>query len=201
MACDAADEPASVKVRVADAVAVLVPGAYCTTTVQELPGAITKPDTHVPPVMEKVPPVVPTFAITGAAVRVTGPAEVPVAVLLTVTVPDLVVVLGVVVVNAGVGPLNARVPSSVVKTTALAVPVGVTTCTFRLPAVAVAVTDKVALTLVALTTVNELTVTPVPVTVTAVAPVRLVPVKTTGTLVVVVPRDAEAGAIEVRDGP
>jgi hypothetical protein len=62
------------------------------------------------------------------------------------------------------------------------------------------VTDKVAFTLVALATVNELTVTPVPVTVTAVAPVRLVPVRTTGTLVVVVPRDAEAGAMEVSVG-
>jgi hypothetical protein len=114
-------------VRVAEAVAVLVPGAYCTITVQEPPGAITKPDTQVPPVIEKVPPVVPTFAIDGAAVRVTEPADVPVAVLFTVTVPDLVVRLGVAVVSAGVGPVNTSVPSSVVKATGLVVPLGVTT--------------------------------------------------------------------------
>jgi hypothetical protein len=53
---------------------------------------------------------------------------------------------------------------------------------------------------VALATVNELTVTPVPLTVTAVAPVRRVPVKTTGTLLVVVAKVAEAGVMEVRLG-
>src|SRR5579871_5474436 len=112
--------------------------------VQEPPGEMTKPDTQVPPVMEKVPPVVPTFAIDGEAVRVTEPAEVPVEVLLTVMVPVLVVVSGVVVVSAGAGPLNATVPSRVVKATGLVVPIGVTTCTFRLPAMAVGATDKVA---------------------------------------------------------
>src|SRR3954468_21824856 len=103
--------------------------------VQEPPAGITKPDTQVPPATrENVPPVVPTFAIEGAVVRFTGPAPVPVAVLLTVMVPVLVDVSGVVVVSAGVGPLKATVPSSVVKPTGLVVPIGVTTVTFLVPA-------------------------------------------------------------------
>lgn len=193
--------PVSVTVTLAVAVAVLVPGAYCTTIVHALPGAITKPDTQVPPVMEKVPPVVPSLVIEGAVVRVMKPADVPVAVLLTVIVPVLVVVSGVVVVSAGVGPLNATVPSNVVKATGLVVLFGVTTCTFRLPAIAVGAIIRVAFTVVELATVNVLTVTPDPVTVTAVAPVRLVPVRTTGTLVATAPPpEAEAGETEVRVG-
>lgn len=78
---------------------------------------------------------------------------------------------------------------------------GVVTVTFRLPNVAVAVTEKVALMVVAFTTVKELTVTPVLATVTAVAPVRLVPVRTTATFSVAKPRVAEGGAIEVKAGP
>jgi hypothetical protein len=189
-------------VTLAVAVAVLVPGAYCTTMVQELPGLITKPDTQVPPaMMEKVPPVVPTLVMDGAVFNVMGPAPVPVAVLLTVMVPVLVVVSGVVVVSAGTGPLKATVPTRVVKPTGLVVPIGVTTATFLVPATAVGAIDRVAFTVVAFTTVNVLTVTPVPVTVTAVAPVRPFPVRTTGTLLVVVPIDVEAGAIEVSVGP
>lgn len=188
-------------VTLAVAVAVLVPGAYCTVMVQELPGAITRPDTHVPPIIVKAPPVVPTLAIDGAVVSATLPADVPVAVLLTVIVPVLVVVFGVVVVSAGAGPLNATVPSKVVNPSTLVVPLGVTTATFLVPGVAVGATDSVALMVLEFTTVNALTVTPVPVTVTAVAPARLVPVRTTGTLVVVIPRDADAGVMAVSVGP
>src|SRR4051794_40884328 len=147
--------------------------------VQEPPAGITKPDTQVPPATrENVPPVVPTFAIDGAVVRLTGPAPVPAAVLLTVMVPVLVAVLGVVVVSAGVGPANATVPSMVVKPTAWVVPIGVTTVPFLVPCVAVGATARVALMVVAFTTVNVLTVTPVPATVTAVAPVNPFPDRT-----------------------
>jgi hypothetical protein len=96
------------------AVAVLPPGAYCTLIVQDVAvgaGLITNPDTQVPPaMMENVPPAVPTFVIAGAAVSVMGPAVAPVAELETVIVPVLVVVSGVAVVNAGVGPANTAVP-------------------------------------------------------------------------------------------
>jgi hypothetical protein len=99
------------------------------------------------------------------------------------------------------GVMEARDgPARVVKPTGPAVPFGVTTLTFWTPRIAVGASDKVALTVVAFTTENDVTVTPVPVTVTAVAPVRLVPVRTTGTLLVVVAKVAEAGAMEVNVG-
>src|SRR5580704_1005909 len=75
-----------------------------------VPTPRTVPDAQVPPVMEKVPPAVPTLAIVGDAVSLTGPALAPVAVLVTVMVPVLVVVLAVVVVNTGAGALKATVP-------------------------------------------------------------------------------------------
>ena len=86
----------------------VVGGAYCTITVQFAPGLRTVPDAQVPPVTVKAP--VPDARLTaGAAVKVSGPAFGPVAVLLTVTVPVFVVPLAVVVVKAGVGPANTAI--------------------------------------------------------------------------------------------
>ena len=76
-------------------------------TVQLPPGRITTPLAQVPPVSVK-PAGAPAFN-AGAAVNVNGPAVAPVAVLFTVTVPLFVVVLAVVVVNAGVGAVIAIV--------------------------------------------------------------------------------------------
>jgi hypothetical protein len=81
------------------------------------PGLMTVPDAHEPPVIEKAPgPAV--FVIVGVAFRVSGPAFAPVAVLLTVMVPVLVVVFAGEVVNAGTGALNAAVPTVVVPVSA-----------------------------------------------------------------------------------
>jgi hypothetical protein len=56
------------------AVAVAVPlGTYRTLTVQLPPALITNPDVQLPPVIENVPPAVPTLLIVGAAVNVIGP--------------------------------------------------------------------------------------------------------------------------------
>jgi len=107
----------------------VVNGVYVTMIVQLPPGAITVPLAQVPPaVIENVPVPAPVLAPSvGAAVSVTGPALVPVAVLLTVIVPGLAVVLPGVVVSAGVGALKATVPLSTVKVTpvVLAVPFAV----------------------------------------------------------------------------
>lgn len=78
--------------------------------------AITAPFVHVPPVMLKVPgPVVVPRA--GFAVSVIGPAFVPVAVLVTVMVPECVLVepftrVGVISEKLSVPPvtLKATVP-------------------------------------------------------------------------------------------
>src|SRR5580704_15117917 len=130
------------------AVDVAVPdGTYRTRIVQldVATGLMTKPDTQVPPVIEKVPmPAV--LVIVGAAVRVSGPAFAPVAVLVTVMVPFFVVVLAVPVVNAGVGPANAAVAPKTVNVTALEVPLGVVTVTLWAPSPAVRATVKVAVT-------------------------------------------------------
>lgn len=114
-------------VRVICAVDVPVPdGTYCTITVQLPPALTTRPDTQVPPVIEKVPaPAV--FVMVGAAVKLSGPAFDPVAVLLTVMVPLLVVVLDGVVVSTGAGPANATVAPVTRNVTALVVPSGVAT--------------------------------------------------------------------------
>ena len=85
-----------------------------------------------------------------------------------------------------------------VKVTALLVPPGAVTVTFRAVPAAVAVIAKVALTWVSPTTVRPLTVTPPPGTVIAVVPVRPLPKRLTATEV---PRTAEAGEIDVRTGP
>ena len=96
------------------AVAVEVPGAYCTLIVQLPPGATTEPLAQVPPVIVKVPPAGPTLTIAGVAVRISSPA----ALLLTVMMPVFVDVLAAAVVNAGLGapmvtPASASVPFSV----------------------------------------------------------------------------------------
>jgi hypothetical protein len=112
--CVVAVDPVSVMVTCA--VELAVPdGIYCTFIVQPgVPGLMTKPDTQVPPVIEKVPrPAV--LVIVGTAVRVSGP---PVEV--TVMVPIFVFnnKLVVLVVSAGAGPVNAGVPTSVVPVSA-----------------------------------------------------------------------------------
>jgi hypothetical protein len=122
----AAARPVPVTVTFAVAVVVPdVPGAYCTVIVQLLAGLTTAPNTQVPPVIEKVPPAVPTFVTVGAAVSVSGP--VAAAALLTVMVPLWVVVVPV--TSDGVGPAKATVAPLTVNVTALLAPVGVATVT------------------------------------------------------------------------
>ncbi len=179
------------------AVAVDVPGAYRTKIVQLAPGATTLPDTQVPPTgIEKVPPALPTFVIVGAAVRVSGPAVAPVAVLVTVMVPFLVLVPPV--FKAGVGPVNVAVaPNTVKGSELLAEAAAVVTVTFLAESPAFLAIVKVAVTVVSFTTVILLTVTLPPGTVIAVAPVRWLPLRVTGTLV---PRTPVLGVIEVSTG-
>jgi hypothetical protein len=174
-------------------------GMYCTRIVQLPPGLTTAPFTQVPPGwIEKVPAPVPlTLVNEGAAVSVSGPAVVPVAVLLTVMVPAFALVPPPFM--AGVGPENKTVAPDTVNVTVLLVPLGVVvTLTVLVPSAAPAVIVKFAVTELSFTTVTPLTVTPAPDTVTAVAPVKPVPVRVTGTTV---PRAPEVGAIEVRAGP
>jgi hypothetical protein len=179
-------------------VAVDVPGAYRTKIVQLAPGATTLPDTQVPPAgIEKVPPAVPTLVIVGAAVSVSGPAVAPVAVLVTVMVPFLVLVPPV--FKAGVGPVNVAVAPNTVKVSGLlgetAAVVTVTLLAGESAAPLAIV--NVAVTVVSFTTVMPLTVTLLPDTVTAVVPVRWLPLRVTGTLV---PRTPVLGVIEVSAG-
>jgi hypothetical protein len=183
------------------AVAVDVPGAYCTVIVQLPPGLRTVVELQVPPAMiEKVPPAVPTFAIDGAAVKVNGPAFAPVAVLLTVMVPVLVVVLAVVVVNAGLGPEKVTVAPVTLNATALLAPVGVETVTLRGPCAAPFVIVQFAVRLVAVLGAGPVIVqvTPVPDTFTVVATVRLVPPRVTGTMAPLAPL---VGRIELSPAP
>jgi hypothetical protein len=88
LVCVAAVRPVPLIVTLPVAVVVDPPGAYCTMIVQNAPGLTTAPDEQVPPVIEKVPPAVPTLADVGFAVNVNGPAFAPVAVFLTVMVPE-----------------------------------------------------------------------------------------------------------------
>jgi len=126
-------------------------GSYCTAMVQVDPGLTTKPDTQVPPVIEKTP--VPVSRVmVGAAVSVSGPAVAPVAVLLTVMVPFLMFVFGVPVVNTGLGALIVTVAPVTSNATVLVAPPGAVTLTFRELSVAPAVMVKVAVTVVSFTT-------------------------------------------------
>jgi hypothetical protein len=189
--------PVPVIVTCAVAVAVDVPGAYCTVTVQLPPGATTKPDAQVPPVVEKAPPALPTLAIVGAAVNVNGPAFAPVAVLLTVIVPLLVFVLAVVVVSNGEGTEMAAVAPVTVNDRALLVPFGVVTLRLWTPSAEFDAIVSVTVTVLSFTTTGVLAVTPPPDTFTAVAPVRLLPVRVKLTLV---PRTPALELIEVSVG-
>lgn len=125
LTCVAVVAPVSVRV-ICAADAAFPDGTYCTMTVQLLPGLTTVPDTQVPPVIEKVP-APPVVVMVGAAVRLSGPAFAPVAVLLTVIVPVFVLVLAGVVVSTGAGPANATVAPVTWNVTALVVPTGVVT--------------------------------------------------------------------------
>jgi hypothetical protein len=103
-------------VTLAVAVAVLPPGKYWTVMVQLLPAL--RVDPQVLPVIEKLPPVVPTLLTTDAAVKVNAPAVAPVAVLLTVMLPVRVAVpLAPPVVNAGAGADMVMVAPVTVKFT------------------------------------------------------------------------------------
>ena len=169
--------------------------------VQLPPGGITEADVHVPPVIEKVPaPAV--FVIVGAAMNVNDPAFAPFTVfplLVNVMVPFFVVVLAVVVVNAGEGPVNSADAPVTRKPTGPAVPLGTVTSILWSPSVVVAPRFKVAVTDVELTATKLLTViVGEPGAVTAEAPVKLVPAMDTGTLV---PRTPELGVIEESAGP
>lgn len=184
----------SVNVTVPVAVLVLDSPEYWTVIVHVLPGAPGAPGAstvvlvQVPPVMLNVPlPVPPVFAIDGAAVKVSGPAFAPVAVLLTVMVPVFVPVPPVVMLA---GPEKPTVADLTLKVTVLLVPFAVVTLTFLFPVPAEFAIVNVAVTLVALTLTILLTVTPVPETFTAVVPPRLVPVRVTFTAV---PREPELG--------
>ena len=147
--------PVPVIVTCAIAVAVLVPGAYCTFTVQKPPGLRTVVAVQLPPAMtEKVPPAVPTFAIVGAALKVIE----PVPTLLTVTSPVLVAVpLGPPVVNAGVGPVNDTINGVTLNSEVQGgpmglVPAGVVMSTQWPPSAEVVGTVNVAVAVVAFTT-------------------------------------------------
>jgi hypothetical protein len=123
LVCDAVARPVPVIVTFAVPVAVDVPGTYCTVIVQVfpvVPDASTVVALHVPPVIEKVPPAVPTLANDGAAEKVNDAFPV----LLTVMVPVLVIVFAGVEVNTGLGAENVAVAPSTVKVTELVVPAG-----------------------------------------------------------------------------
>jgi hypothetical protein len=189
------DAPVPVMVTFAVAVAVDVPGAYCTKIVQVFPAATAVPETQVPPVMEKVPPAVPTLAIVGAALKVSC---VPLAV--TVIVPVLVVVLAGVVVSTGAGA--ETVAPITVKGIVLVAPMGVVRPRLWIPSVAVAEIARLAVTWVPVELTARLPATsviPPPRPLIAVVPVRLAPVNVTGS--VAVPRNPEFGLIEVTDAP
>ena len=124
-----------------------------------------------------------------------GPALAPVAVLVTVTVPLCARALPV--TSDGLG---AEIVSVAPRTRKLMLgdPAGVLTVTVLSPVPAFDAMVNVAVTLVSLTALKFDTLTPPPATVTDVAPVRVVPVKVTFTCV---PRDAEAGLMDVSAAP
>ena len=124
-----------------------------------------------------------------------GPALAPIAVLLTVTVP--LCAEGLPVTSDGLG---AEIVSVAPSTRKLMVgdPAGVLTVTVLSPVPALDAIVNVAVTLVSLAALKFDTLTPTPETVTEVAPVRPVPAKVTFTCV---PRDAEAGLIDVSVAP
>lgn len=190
---------APVSVIVICAVDVAVPdGTYCTVIVQPLPAAITVVLVQVPPVIEKAPaPAV--LVIVGVAVSVSGPANVPLAVLLTVIVPDFVFVPPV--FSAGTGALIVTVAPSTVNVGAPAVgvfPIGVVTVTFLVVKPAVFVIANVAVRCVPSgLTVMPLAVIPAPA-LTTVAPVKPVPIRVTARFV---PREPLLGVIEASVGP
>jgi len=194
--------PVPVAVTLALAVPVEPPDAYCTTTVQVLPGFTTKPDTHVPPLvpvtMENAPAVGPLTLLTvGAALNVNAPAVAPVAVFVTVIVPVSVPAFAGVGFSAGEGAENVSVAPCTVNVMALLVPDPVVILTDLAPSEAPAEMVNVAVASVELMTLRALTLTPPPETVSEVAPVRSVPVIVTGTDV---PRSPTEGAIEVNVG-
>ena len=164
----------------ADDIAVDPPGLYCTFTVQlPPPGLRTVPEAQVPPaITEKLVAAGPEALMTvGAAVKVNAPALAPVAVLVIVTNPLLVLVFAGVVVrfraeNEIVAPVtvNGRLP---------VFPPGTTTVTLWLPRPAPLAMVNVAVIVESLTTVKPLTV--MPPTLMPVAALRFVPVSVTGT--------------------
>ena len=178
--------PVPVTVTLAVDVAVDVPGAYCTMMVQVfpvVPGFRTVPDAQVPPVIENVPPAVPTLVMAGAAVKVNAVAPAPVAVFVTVIVPLLVVVLAGVVVSTGAGaeivsvaPVIWNVPGAFMFPL-----VASTTVTVLAVSPAVAPIAQEALTVVAVA-VTPVQLTPAPLMVTPVAPARPAPLITSGTV-------------------
>src|SRR5579863_4252828 len=164
--------------------------------VQLPPGAISVPAVHVPPVMEKVPPAVPTLVTTGVSVKISDP--VAVTALVTVNVPAFVaVVAGVVTKGEGVGATIAAVAPVTVNGSVFEVPIGVVTPMFRMPNVAPGVKVSVVETEVEVT-VKGPAVMPAPSPVRAVAPVRLAPVKVSATED---PRTPEVGVSEVSVAP
>lgn len=179
------------------AVAVDVPGAYCTLIVQLPPVARTVVAVQVPPaMMEKVPPAPPTFVTVGAPPKANGPDAI--VELVTVTMPVFVVVLAVVVVNAGAGPVNASGPAVTTNCEAAVqalVPTGVVMVTQWFPSAELAGTANVAVAVVAFTTTTLVMTGPFEPGCNIVAgEVKFVPVTVT---VKVVPRVPELGLNEV----
>jgi hypothetical protein len=124
---------------------------------------------------------------------VVAPAMKLVPVNVTATAVPRTPVGGAIEVKVGAGG------TVTVKVTALLVPPGAVTVTFLAPAPVNALIVKVALTWVSLTTVKPLTVIPPPPdTLIAVVPVNPLPNRLTGTAV---PREPEAGEIDVSTGP
>ena len=178
----------SVITTVSFALVVFVSPEYCTRIVQEPPELITNPLTQVPPVMVKTPfPPPPCVPSAGFAVRVSGPALAPVAVLLTVIVAFLVPVPPV--FKAGTGAEIDTVARLMVKGTAGAdVPPGVVTVTFTLPGPAVSGMVNVVLSCVALSTQTVPTVTPPAIFTVVPLVVKLVPVRVTETVEPTLPK-------------
>jgi hypothetical protein len=166
--------------------------------VQLLFGGTTEVAVQVPPVIENVPPGVPTLTTAGAAVMVSDPFAV--AELLTVIVAVSFTVLGVVGASVGVGAEMVTAAPCTVNAIVLVFPIGVVRPRFLTPVVAVPAIARLAVTWDELTTFRlPLTrVTPAERPVTAVVPVRLVPVNVTGTVVF---KSPAFGAIEVSVAP
>jgi len=172
--------------------------------VAEPPGVVTvtvRVETVAPEVMVsevvRIVPVGSTVTLPTVTPVPETATVVPVAVKLAPVIVTGTVVFRTPVLGTIVDTVGAA-GTTTVNVTALVTPAGVVTVTFLAVSPAVAVMEKVAVTVVLFTALKLPTVMPAPETVIAVAPVSPVPLMVTGTLV---PRAPVAGVIEVSTGP